>query len=118
MKKLAILLFLNLMMLPVIWNGIGLWHYVMEHTHTFCEADSAEHAHQTPEDCINICQLTNNQPNQQLPTTNDYYELKNCITPNTFFNTLYDCPIKQTNFIEPFSLDNYFSDDIFHPPIG
>ena len=87
MKKLSILLFLNLMMLPVIWNGIGWWHYVVEHTHAFCDSDLEEHTHQTPEDCVSICQLTNNQPNQQLPSTTDYYELKNCLPQNTFFKT-------------------------------
>jgi len=90
----------------------------MEHTHTFCEVDSDEHAHQTPEDCISICQLTNNPPHQQLPTTNDYYELKTCITSTQFFNTLLRSSIKQTNFIESYLLETHFSDDIFHPPIG
>ena len=118
MKKLATILLLHLMLLPVVWNGIGLWHYIVAHTHTFCAADLAEHTHQTPEGCISIFQLENNQPNQQLPTTNEYYELKTCITSNTIFNTLLLCSIKQTDFIEPFSLNNHYFNEIFHPPIG
>ena len=118
MKKLAILLLLSLMMLPVIWNGIGLWHYVVEHTHTFCASDAAEHTHQIPEDCVSIYQLTNNQSHQQLPTINDYYELKTCLTPIPFFNTLLFSSTNQSNFVESHLLDKHFSDDIFHPPIG
>lgn len=106
------------MLLPVIWNGIGIWHYVMEHTHTFCTTDSAEHAHEMLEDCISICQLTNNQPHQQLPTTNDYYELKTCITSTPFFNILLFSSTRQPNFINPFLLETHFLTDIFHPPIG
>ena len=100
MKNLAILLCLSLMLLPVIWNGIGLWHYVMEHTHTFCAVDSVEHSHQTSEDCVSICQLINTTSNQQLPITNDYYELKTCITSTPFFNTLLLSSSNQSNFIE------------------
>ena len=106
------------MLLPVIWNGIGLWHYVMEHTHTFCTENSTEHSHDDLDDCISICQLVNNQPNQLLPTNNDYHELKTCLTPNPFFNTLLFSLTNQANFITPFLLEIHFFDDIFHPPIG
>lgn len=119
MKKIATILLLKLMLLPVIWNGIGLLHHVVVHTHTFCTSDSTEHhTHETAENCLSIFQLNDQQPNEQLPTTNDYYELKTCITSNPFFNTFYLCSIKQTNFTEPFSLDKLFSNDIFQPPIG
>lgn len=118
MRKLAIILCLNLMMLPVIWNGIGLLHYVMEHTHTFCEADLAEHTHQIPDDCISICQLTVSQSNQQLPTTNDYYELKICLVQIPFFKRLLHNPSNKENFIESYLLESHFSDDIFNPPIS
>ena len=118
MKKLTTILLIKLMLLPVVWNGIGLWHYVVEHTHIFCVNDLAAHTHPTPADCLSLCQLTDNHPNQQLPITNDYQELKTCITPNLLFNTIYLSSFKQTNFTEPFSLDHLFSNDIFQPPIG
>jgi len=106
------------MLLPVIWNGIGLLHYVVEHTHTFCTTEETKHTHETVEDCLSLCQLTNQQPHQQLPTSNDYYELKICITKNAVLNTLSFSLTNQTNFIPPILLEKSFSDDIFHPPIG
>lgn len=118
MKKLATILLLKLMLLPVIWNGIGLWHYVVEHTHTFCTTDSTEHFHQTPKDCVSICQLTNNQPHQQLPTVNEYHELKTCITPDLFLTTFTFNLTSQSNFMESPPLEIPYSNDIFQPPIG
>ena len=118
MKRIVTIILVNLMLLPVIWNGLGLLHYVVAHTHTFCTTDSAEHAHQTPADCISLCQLTNNQPHQQLPITNDYYELKTCLTSTLFFNTLLLSSTNQSNFVDPFLLETHFLTNIFHPPIG
>ncbi|MFK7980626.1 MAG: hypothetical protein AB8G86_11635 [Saprospiraceae bacterium] len=119
MKKLATILLLNLMLLPVIWNGIGLVHYVVAHTHTFCTNDSTDnHTHDEIEACLSICQLTDIQPHQQLPVTNDYFELKICITKNSFLNTFALSLTNQVNFTDSYLLEKSFSDDIFHPPIG
>ena len=92
---------------------------MVEHTHTFCPSDAPEdHLHHSADACLSVYQSENNQPNQQLPTTNDYYELKLCLSPTIFFKTLLISPTKQNNFIESHLLENSFSDDIFHPPIS
>lgn len=70
------------MLLPVIWTGIGLWHFVAEHTHTFCTNDTATHIHQNMDDCVSICQLTNNPLQQYFSSSFDYQELKVCLSPN------------------------------------
>ena len=116
MKQLKILLLLSLVLLPVIWNGISVFHHLVEHTHTFCQ-DPSDHTHTTAEDCLTICKITPNHQHQ-IPTHNDYQELKQYLTPNLPYNTHSNSISLQMNFEEPHLSGYYFSDDIFHPPIG
>ena len=115
MKKVSILLILSLVLLPVIWNGIGLLHYMVDHTHTFC-LDDSDHTHQPVEECLSICQITPNQ-SQHIPTLNDYQELKQYLTFNKNLLPITILPVNQFNFKDPHLLESSFSTDIFHPPI-
>jgi len=115
MKKFPIILLL-LMLFPIIWNGVGLFHHLVEHTHTFCE--NHDHEHSTVHECMNICHITQNHHHNQLPSEIDFHELKqyvnNC-SPLDFPVVL----ITSTALIAESSAlhDRTLSDDIFRPPI-
>lgn len=117
MNKLPIILLLSLTLLPIIWNGVGLFHYIVEHTHTFC-LDETDHDHATADDCLNICHINQSQHQHQVLVQNEYQELKLYLTPKLFFNPLSASPITLTNFSEPSFCDNPLPEDIFHPPIA
>ena len=108
---------LGLMCLPVIWNGLSLIHYVVEHTHVFCKSDT-NHEHTSAQDCSSFCLLSKDQEHKQLLTQIEFFELKQCISPLSDYH------------IQPFSSDlssvdkrsslfhgRIYSNDVFQPPI-
>lgn len=117
MKQLSIILLFSLILFPVIWNSISLFHYMIEHTHTFC-VNETDHTHKTTEDCLSICQLNQDQLPQHLPVQDKYQELKLYLAPDLIINTTSHFIAKNVIFFEPSLLENPFSKDIFHPPIG
>jgi len=117
-KQTSIILLLSLLLFPIIWNGISLFHYVVEHSHTFCLSET-EHSHPSPDDCVSIFQLTNSQNQNQLPTTtkSEYQELKQYISPNLELSPMLLLSYQSTNFNHLAFLDYLFSKDVFLPPI-
>lgn len=118
MKQTSVILLLILLLLPIIWNGVTLFHYVVEHTHTFCQTE-AEHAHATPDDCLAIFQLAENHNQNQLPAPvkSEFKELKQYLNPNLDFIPIGVLPFQQVNFVDIALPDNGFTKDFFHPPI-
>lgn len=115
MRQASVILLFSLLLLPTIWNGVSLFHFAVEHTHTFCSTDE-DHSHSNPTHCASIFQLTDSQ--SQLPSTTkiDFQELKQFLTPNLEFRQRLFLSFPQNYFITPSLLDNGFSKDIFHPP--
>lgn len=103
--------------MPIIWNGITLFHFVVEHTHTFCEEDLA-HEHADTDDCLSIFQLSINQDQDQVPspTKIEFKELKQYLTSNLDLQ-IEVLPSQQINFVDIALPDNLFTKDFFHPPI-
>lgn len=118
MKKTSIILLLTLLLLPIIWNGATLFHYVVEHTHTFCQADS-EHAHSNPDDCSTIFQLVEKHNQNQLPapTKSEFKELKQYISPYLYLISTTSLSLQQINFVDIALPENLFTKDFFQPPI-
>jgi len=96
-----------------------LFHYVVEHTHTFCEED-INHAHSNPDNCLSIFQLSESHSQNQLPspTKSEFKELKQYLTPNLDFTSIRVLPFQQMNFVDIALSDNLFIKAIFHPPIS
>ena len=118
MKQTSIILLLSLLVFPIIWNGISLLHYAIEHTHTFCERDS-EHSHPNPDDCLSIFELSESKSQSELPSTtkSDFQELQQYLTSNLELNSIEFLSSQQINFVI-FSLpDDDFPKDVFLPPI-
>ena len=90
-------------------------HHLLEHTHTFC-INKSDHTHTTSEECLTICKISPNQQHQ-IPTQTEYQELKQYLTPNLNHITLSISLLPQMNFEESHLSEDYFSSDIFHPPI-
>ena len=117
MRKLSSILLLVLMFLPVIWNGLSLLHFVVEHTHTFCESD-ADHEHTSLHDCMSFCHITKSQENNQFLSKIEFSELKPCINPlSSFIIQSFSFSLVTTMNESPFLLGRNYSNDIFHPPI-
>ena len=120
MRKPSIILLLSLMLIPLLWNGINLIHYLVEHTHTFC-ASEQDHQHPSTEDCRTICYISTQHEESQIPHQSIvFYELKQCITtPFPFLK-------KQLLFFKTIStISNYLilhgrilSDELLRPPIS
>lgn len=90
---------------------------MVEHTHTFC-LETLDHTHQTAEDCLSLCQITQDEQHHQLLTQTDYQELKLYLIPDLDINSPDILIIHQTDFIYPSFWENSIPEDIFHPPIG
>lgn len=118
MKQTSIILLLSLLVFPIIWNGISLFHYAVEHTHTFCETDT-EHSHPDPDNCLSIFELSDKQNQSQLPSTNkvEFQDLQQYLTPNLALNPMHSLSFQQINFIHSFLPDDGFSKDVFLPPV-
>ena len=117
MKQALVISIISLLLLPIFWNGLALFHYVVEHTDLFCHSE-LEHSH--PNNCLTLTIFQSSQSQNQLPspTKIEIQELKlYCLTP-----CLNLCPIdplssKQVNFPNFFPPDDLFSKEVFHPPI-
>lgn len=117
MKLLSVISLLCLLSFPIFWNGISLIHYVVEHTHTFCETD-LEHSHPNPDDCLTILQLAENNSQSQLPSTTkiEFQDLQQYLTPNLYLTSIAFSSFSAINFAN-FSLPNDgYLKDVFHPP--
>jgi len=114
----SVILLLALLLFPIIWNGISILHYAVAHSHTFCQSE-AEHSHPTPDDCLSIFQLAENQSQSQLPSTTkiEFQELQQYLTPHLEVGLLPLFSFQQSNFINPSLPENLFSKDVFLPPI-
>jgi len=115
-KQTSIILLLTLLLLPIIWNGITLFHFVVEHTHTFCQEDLA-HAHSNTEDCLTIFQLSENHNQLPSPTKSEFKALKQYLASNLYLAPILPYTFQQINFINPSLTDDAFSKDVFQPPI-
>ncbi len=108
---------LSLVLLPIIWNGLGFLHYVVEHTHIFCITD-ADHEHKSPHECSDIYHVNQSQDHDHLPTNIEFYELKQYITTLSSLNIQpFSAALTATNAGASLNHGRIFSDDIFHPPI-
>jgi len=117
-KQTSVILLLPLLLFPIIWNGISLFHYVVEHSHTLCLNETG-HSHPSPDDCLSIFQLTDSQNQNQLPATtkSEYQELKQYISPDLELSSILLLSYQSVNFTH-LTLSNYlFSKDVFLPPI-
>ncbi|MFT4761963.1 MAG: hypothetical protein ACI9XO_001044 [Paraglaciecola sp.] len=118
MKKLPAILLLTLVLLPVIWNGVSFFHFIVEHTHTFCGND-ADHEHSSTHDCLNIYHLTEYQDHEQILVKTEFFELKQYITNYPTLNI----PIllstsSAVKFESSFLYGKILTDGIFRPPIA
>ena len=118
MKQTSVILLLALLLLPIIWNGVSLFHHIIEHTHTFCQTESG-HVHSNPDNCLSIFQLAESHNQNQLssPTKSEFKELKQYLTSNLYSTLIRVLPFQQMNFEDIALLDNLFIKDVFHPPI-
>ena len=106
------------MLIPLIWNGVSFMHYLVEHTHTFCESEQNHH-HSSTEDCQTICHIAPQHDHGQVPHNIEFYELKQCISPFSYFDTQLLLP-NRTSICPDYSLlyKKIISKDIFRPPIS
>ena len=104
--------------MPIIWNGITLFHYVSAHTHTFCKEDIT-HTHTDTGDCLSIFQLAENHNQNQLPVPNkrEFKEIKQYLSPIIHLTSKTTFAFQQINFVDSSLPDFLFSEDVFHPPI-
>ena len=118
MKNTYIILLLTLLLLPIVWNGVSLFHYVVAHTHTFCDTE-LEHTHTNPNECLTIFQLTENHHQNQLPTPakSEFKELKQYLSQDLQITSTTLIIYQQINFVDIALPDNFFIKDIFHPPV-
>lgn len=118
MKQTSVILLLTLLLLPIIWNGVTLSHYVVEHTHTFCQTE-LEHAHSDLDDCLSIFQLAENHHQNQLPAPakSEFKEIKQYLNPILDLGPIIVFSSQQMNFVDISIPDNLFTKDVFHPPI-
>jgi len=117
-KQTSVILLLTLLLFPIVWNGISLFHYAVEHTHTFCQTDS-EHSHPNPDNCLSIFELTESQSQSELPisTKSEFQELQQYFTPNLDLYPMQLLSFQQVNFVTSSHLEKGFSKDVFLPPI-
>jgi len=117
MKNLFIIMLLSVVLLPIIWNGMGFFHYLVDHTHTFCENED-NHEHTSTDECLAMCHLGQSQAQHQIPTQIEFYELKQFITTPSILNIR---PLvnnlSNTAIIRSHHFGRVYSNDIFHPPI-
>jgi hypothetical protein len=117
MRQLCTILLTSLVLLPILWNGASFFHYVVEHTHAFCESD-IDHEHPLVDDCLTICHVIQDQDHNQLLSKVEFFELKQYITSSFTLNKqLFSDRLVSTNAGSALFQGRIYSDDIFHPPI-
>ena len=117
-KQTSIILLLSLLVFPIIWNGISLFHYAIEHTHTFCQTES-KHSHPDPDNCLSIFELSESQNQSELPATtnNEFQELKQFLTPNLKLNPILLLSFQQINSVNFTLPTDGFPKGVFLPPV-
>jgi len=85
MRKHSTILLLSLMLIPLLWNGMSLIHYLVEHTHSFC-TNEQDHQHSSTEDCQIICHIAPQHAQGQIPHKLGFYKLKQYISPFSSFD--------------------------------
>ena len=117
-KQTSIILLLSLLLFPIVWNGISLLHYAVEHTHTFCQTET-EHSHPNPDNCLSIFELADNQNQPQLPATTkiEFKELQQYLTPNLELKSIPFQSFQRINFLNSALLNDGFPKDVFLPPV-
>ena len=101
---------------PILLNGVGFLHYLVEHTHTFC-ADDSHGDHAPSEDCHSIYHLGLNQDHQQVPTEIKFHELKQLLAFETGIFIKSITTTNSTLSIYPSShLGRLHLIDVFQPP--
>lgn len=99
------------------WNGVTLFHFVVEHTHTFCE-DETTHTHTSTEECLTIFQLSQSHDQMPAQTNNEFQKLKQFIAPTLLVATAVQPNLQQSNFINLHLKEELFLKAIFQPPIA
>lgn len=110
------ILLLYLMLIPVIWNGASMVHYLVEHTHALCNTTD-EHIHVASENCLTICVVDNHQSEGQILTVTDYKELNIYLLVPQILTIVSVGGNQPQQFLSPTLLNHLYSNDIFHPPI-
>lgn len=118
MRFTTVILLLTLLSFPILWNGISLVHYVVEHSHTFCQSE-VEHSHPNPDDCLSIFQLADSENQSPLPATtkSEFQALKQYLTPQLALNPILFLSYQRAHFLDPVHSNHLFSKDVFLPPI-
>ena len=117
MKNSFLILLIGLMFLPVIWNGLSLFHYVVEHTHVFCDSGT-NHDHDSSQDCLSFCHINKYQEHHHPVSTIEFFELKQYITPaHLFVIQPSSFTLLTTNNKSSIFNGRIYSNKIFHPPI-
>ncbi|MEM9822225.1 MAG: hypothetical protein AAF985_14175 [Bacteroidota bacterium] len=118
MKKIRFLLLLSLVMLPVIWNGMNLVHYVLEHTHAFCLTDT-DHEHKSAHECLDLYHFSQSHDHNHLPTKVEFFELNQYITDFSSLNIQsYSSVFNATKAVSSFFYGRIYIEEIFHPPVA
>lgn len=117
MKQPLVILVIFLLLLPIFRSGLAFTHYILVHTHLFCQNDLV---HQHHDDCLTLTILRTSQPQDQLPSPLKH-EVSD-IKQYYLVHPLNVCSInhlahEQMIFATPFSLDTFYAKEIFHPPI-
>ena len=101
---------------PILWNGVGFLHYLVEHTHTFC-ADDSHGDHAPSEDCHSIYHIGVNHDHQQVPTEIEFHELKQLIAFETaiFIKSIASTSTSPSIYSSP-HLGRSHAIDVFQPP--
>ncbi|MFK7934801.1 MAG: hypothetical protein AB8G22_14935 [Saprospiraceae bacterium] len=116
-KNWSPILLFCLALLPVLWNGTSLVHFLVEHTHALC-ANEDDHSHPTAKECATICAFDAPSSEQPTATQHDYQELKIYLTLSEYLPTQIVISNRQPSFPKVNLWENLFCPDIFHPPIG
>lgn len=118
MKNLSIILLLSLVLIPIVWNGVSFLHYLVEHTHTFCEND-ADHEHSSTDHCLTMYHLGQSHDHHQVPTKTEFYELKQFINNFSSFNIpAFITNLSETDVIHSTRFGRLYINEVFQPPIG
>jgi len=118
MRVSSIIILFGLLIVPLTWNAINFIHYLVEHTHTFCDSDFSHH-HTSTEDCQTICHFTPQHQQNKIPNKVEFYELKQCISSISYYSIEHVDLFQLStnlNYIPLYGRDNVNS--IFRPPIS
>lgn len=118
MRKTNTIILIGIVLIPLIWNGLQLMHYLVAHTHTFC-ASEHDHQHASASDCEKIYHVSTQQDNDQLSHNVEFYELKHYLSTSlNLYNQYFLTNLSSINpsFTMPYG--RVLLEDIFRPPIA